>query len=133
MSNFHANDLRDATTPLDPALTGMLDFKTILNASLRTRYKYAEYIIWRPYIFRVLHSPQDPTWNDIEYCRKAFKVRLRCSLVLSPYLTPSVGLCSLATHVCHLPISATTHTSYLRVYSHVRTSLSKMKSRLFGY
>ncbi|PQE30552.1 hypothetical protein CJF32_00010066 [Rutstroemia sp. NJR-2017a WRK4] len=63
----------EATSPLNPALTGMLDFKTTLNATLRTRYKYAEYIIWRPIIFRVLHSPQDPAWHDVECCRKAFK------------------------------------------------------------
>ncbi|PQE23436.1 hypothetical protein CJF30_00010495 [Rutstroemia sp. NJR-2017a BBW] len=73
MSNSHQNDHREASTPLDPALTGMLDFKATLNATLRTRYKYAEYIIWRPVIFRVLHCPQDPAWHDVECCRKAFK------------------------------------------------------------
>lgn len=73
MSNSHPNDPRNTVTPLDPALVGMLDFKITLNASLRTRFKYAEYIIWRPFIFKVMHSPQSPSSNDIERCRKAFE------------------------------------------------------------
>ncbi|XMA13627.1 hypothetical protein WAI453_006418 [Rhynchosporium graminicola] len=73
MSSSDPNNHREASTPLDPALAGMIDFRTILDASLRSRYKYAEYIIWRPYIFRVLHSPQDPAWHDVECCGKAFE------------------------------------------------------------
>jgi len=73
MSNSGSDDYREATTSLDPGITGMLDFKTTLNASLRTRYKYAKYIIWRPYIFRVLHSPHDSAGYDVECCRSALK------------------------------------------------------------
>jgi hypothetical protein len=52
------------------------DFRIVLDAALRTRYKYAEYLIWRPYIFRALHFPTDVTKYDYDCCRKAFKVSL---------------------------------------------------------
>jgi len=58
----------------DGQATGIVDFKNVLSASLRTRYKYAEYLIWRPYIFRALHSPGDLSDHDYECCSKALKV-----------------------------------------------------------
>ena len=33
--------------------------ETVLEASLRTRYKYAQYLIFRPYLYKVLHSGQN--------------------------------------------------------------------------
>lgn len=89
MSNSDSDCYREATTLPDLAPSEMLDFKTILNASLRTRYKYAEYIIWRPYIFRVLHSPYDSAKYDVDCCRSAFKVDLRYSIGISISLTPT--------------------------------------------
>jgi len=60
----------------DPRTRNVVDFKITLNAALRTRYKYAEYLIWRPYIFRALHYPHALLEYDYECCSKAFKVSL---------------------------------------------------------
>jgi hypothetical protein len=51
--------------------------KVIVDASLRTRYKYAQYLIWRVYIFRALHyrNGGELAPGDLEGCREAFKVR----------------------------------------------------------
>lgn len=80
MSNSDREVYREATASLDPVLNGILDFRPVLNAALRTRYKYTEYIIWRPYIYTVLHSPLDSAKHDLECCRKAFKVGPQYSL-----------------------------------------------------
>lgn len=55
----------------------MINYRTILNATLRTRYKYAEYLIWRPYIYGALELPAEITGHDVEYCYKAYKVSFR--------------------------------------------------------
>jgi len=52
------------------------DAKIILTASLRTRYKYAQYLIWRPYIYKVLHFPDTGAEEDLQGCREAFKVSI---------------------------------------------------------
>jgi hypothetical protein len=52
----------------------MIDFRPVLDASLRTRYKHAQYLIWRPYIYRALHTTQDLTSYEYECCKNAFKV-----------------------------------------------------------
>lgn len=48
--------------------------RMIMNASLRTRYKYAQYLLWRPYVYKVLHFPNSSTDEDIQGCIEAFKV-----------------------------------------------------------
>jgi hypothetical protein len=55
----------------------ILNYRTILNATLWTRYKYAEYLIWRPYIYHALASPAEMSKNDYEYCYNAYKVSSR--------------------------------------------------------
>jgi len=74
-----SNPQRVGNSPIDTflgsALAESLRSRIALNANLRTRYKYTEYIIWRPYIFKVLHSPREPTSFEIQACRKAFEVR----------------------------------------------------------
>ena len=58
----------------EPAEFNLLDSKTVLNASLRTRYTYAQYLMWRPYIYKALHFPNAITEEDLQGCREAFKV-----------------------------------------------------------
>lgn len=84
--NWNDDDLRrdtePATTPTawqhavpdEPAEFNLLDSRTVLNASLQTRYKYAQYLMWRPYIYKVLHFPNLITEEDIQGCKEAFKV-----------------------------------------------------------
>jgi hypothetical protein len=55
----------------------ILNYRTVLNATLWTRYKYAEYLIWRPYIYRALASPAEMTRHDYECCYNAYKVSSR--------------------------------------------------------
>ena len=56
-------------------LPGIVDMKLVSIATLQTRYKYAKYLIWRPYIYRFLHFPNDLTVYDIDSCQKALNVR----------------------------------------------------------
>lgn len=65
---------RKVVQSIDPAIYGAIDFKYILNAALRTRYKYAEYVIWRPCIYDVLHTPFAVNEQDYENCYRALKV-----------------------------------------------------------
>lgn len=51
------------------------DMKLVLMAALQTRYKYAQYMIWRPYIYRYLHFPNSLKDHDLEGCRKGLNVR----------------------------------------------------------
>lgn len=66
--------MAEALTPMDPTATGRLDIHAVLRATLRTRYKYAQYIIWRPYIHQLLHVQMDPSLHSIEASLKALKV-----------------------------------------------------------
>lgn len=49
----------------------MISVDLILTASLQTRYRYAEYLIWRPYIYKALHSEDSVTGYDLTGCEKA--------------------------------------------------------------
>lgn len=78
----HGAEQATAPTPWQhegPAAFSLVDSKTVLNASLRTRYKYAQYLMWRPYICKVLHFPNAITEEDIQGCREAFKVMYLCA------------------------------------------------------
>lgn len=54
-----------------PRMSRMPDPKLVLIAALRTRYKYAEYLIWRPYIYRALHLPGPMDDLGRDHFRKA--------------------------------------------------------------
>ena len=57
----------------------MVHTDIVLAAGLRTRYKLAKYLIWRPYIFKALHSPGLLTDNDLAGCEQALQVSLSWS------------------------------------------------------
>jgi hypothetical protein len=52
----------------------IINYKTILEISLRTCYKYAEFLIWRLFIYRVLKHPIKTTTHDIEYYDMVYMV-----------------------------------------------------------
>jgi hypothetical protein len=58
----------------EPSGPTLLDTKVVLHASLRTRYKYAQYLIWRPYIYKMLHFSNLSTDEDLHGCGEAIKV-----------------------------------------------------------
>jgi hypothetical protein len=62
----------------------MLDPNLILTASLQTRYKFALYLIYRPYIYKALHTPELVTKDDLEGCAKALYVS-SCEIQLFIY------------------------------------------------
>lgn len=45
----------------------------IAIAQLRTRFYYARFIVFRPLIYKALHSPELVTDGDIEYCTLAIR------------------------------------------------------------
>jgi hypothetical protein len=67
------NDEAPEPNPFTDAPEGF-DCKTVLIASLRTRYKYAQYLLWRPRLYKVLHFPNFITDEDLQGCMEAFKV-----------------------------------------------------------
>ncbi len=83
--------------------TDIVDFRTILNASLQTRYKYAEYLIWRPYIYSTLQNPGSLTTHGYECCKKAFKVglpKIGGLVIYEPLFLTSSGLYDVAAGLC---------------------------------
>lgn len=120
-NNFHnGSDNGRAATPSDSCLTATVDIKAILNASLRTRYQYASYIIWRPWICKVLHSVEEPTRLEIDSCKNALEVSSRR---LSPPLAHSYSTRRLVRfgHSHQLP-SNLTDDSY-HIYMSIPTGL----------
>lgn len=82
----------------------MLDPQLILTASLQTRYKFAEYLIYRPYIYKALHTPELVTHDDLIGCDKALHVRLLPSLnQVMLALTRKAGMHVLAVATAALP------------------------------
>lgn len=49
---------------------------TVLWASLQTRYKFAQYMIWRPCLYKALHFPDSITLYDLNGCEQAVDVSL---------------------------------------------------------
>jgi hypothetical protein len=51
-------------------------------ALLRTRYYYAKYMVYRPFIYKALHFPEQMTQDDAEGVAECLRVRL---IFLLPY------------------------------------------------
>ena len=57
----------------------------ILTAQLRTRYYYARYLLYRPYVYKALHHPKQMSAEDDDYCAVAlFSMCLWPSLMAPP-------------------------------------------------
>ena len=98
------------------------DYRLIMNAALRTRYKYAGYLIWRPYIYRVLEVPMEMTRDEIEHCRKAYKVRIPVDVKRNheaQLLLTAPGLFNVATSINEFSKPTPPRTTPLRVYAYV--------------
>lgn len=52
----------------------VLDPVSVLNSTLQTRYKFATYLIYRPYIYKALHEPDTVTTEDLQGCKTALLV-----------------------------------------------------------
>jgi len=63
----------------------MLGAELILTASLQTRYKLAQYLIWRPYIYKALHFEGSITSYDLRNCEKAILACTEWPLTLALY------------------------------------------------
>ncbi|CZR50703.1 related to acetate regulatory DNA binding protein FacB [Phialocephala subalpina] len=53
-------------------------------ALLRTRYYYAKYTLYRPFVYKALHFPEQMTHEDAEGVAKCLKSCLKWPLLLSP-------------------------------------------------
>lgn len=56
----------------------------IVAAQLRTRFFYAQFMIYRPFIYKALHLPDSMTVEDRRYCVLAIKSVCEWPFILSP-------------------------------------------------
>ncbi|KAI0882752.1 uncharacterized protein GGS22DRAFT_40096 [Annulohypoxylon maeteangense] len=56
----------------------------IQTANLRTRYYYVKYLIYRPFIFKALHHPEQVTHDDAEGVAECLKAMLKWPITMSP-------------------------------------------------
>jgi hypothetical protein len=56
----------------------------IAIAQLRTRFYYARFIIYRPFVYKALHSPQHMTKDDAECCALAVQSACLWPLTMAP-------------------------------------------------
>ncbi|KAF4550695.1 Fungal Zn(2)-Cys(6) binuclear cluster domain-containing protein 6 [Elsinoe fawcettii] len=56
----------------------------IVTGHLRTRFYYARYMIYRPFIFKALHFPEAMTQDDASYCALAMQSACMWPLAMSP-------------------------------------------------
>ncbi|OTB05460.1 hypothetical protein M426DRAFT_135847 [Hypoxylon sp. CI-4A] len=56
----------------------------IQAANLRTRYCYVKYIIYRPFIFKALHHPEQITRDDAEGVAECLKAMVKWPITMSP-------------------------------------------------
>ncbi|KAI1373661.1 hypothetical protein F4677DRAFT_428776 [Hypoxylon crocopeplum] len=56
----------------------------IQAASLRTRYYYVKYLIYRPFIFKALHHPEAMTRDDAEGVAECLRAMLKWPITMSP-------------------------------------------------
>jgi hypothetical protein len=82
----------------------------ILGATLQTRYKYAQYHIWRSYLYKVLHYPELTTKHDLEGCQKALKVN--CLLTPCHLAFSDIALTGMHILASNPPCSSNAKTSH---------------------
>ena len=56
----------------------------IAIAQLRTRFYYARFIMYRPFVYKALHSPQHMTKDDAECCSLAIQSACLWPLTMAP-------------------------------------------------
>jgi hypothetical protein len=56
----------------------------ILNSELRTRFYYAQFILYRPFIFKAIHFTQQMNSHDAELCALALQAACRWPTTLRP-------------------------------------------------
>lgn len=56
----------------------------IVTAQLRTRFYYAQFMIYRPFVYKALHFPDSMTAEDCRYCVRAIKSVCEWPFLLSP-------------------------------------------------
>ncbi|KAI2465576.1 hypothetical protein F4781DRAFT_20426 [Annulohypoxylon bovei var. microspora] len=56
----------------------------IQTANLRTRYYYVKYLIYRPFIFKALHHPEQVTHEDADGIAECLKAMLKWPITMSP-------------------------------------------------
>lgn len=69
------------TTDLDKEPTQYPYVYDIHVALLRTRYYYAKYMVYRPFVYKALHFPEQMTQDDAEGVAECLRVRI---ISLSP-------------------------------------------------
>jgi hypothetical protein len=56
----------------------------IMVAQLRTRYYYARFMIYRPFIWRALHMPENMSDDDEEFCAMAVRSACLWPVIMAP-------------------------------------------------
>ncbi|TKX19267.1 fungal Zn(2)-Cys(6) binuclear cluster domain-containing protein 23 [Elsinoe australis] len=56
----------------------------VVTGHLRTRFYYARYMIYRPFVFKALHFPESMTPEDASYCALAVQSACLWPLAMSP-------------------------------------------------
>lgn len=56
----------------------------IVTAQLRTRFYYARYITYRPFVYKALHFPELMTSDDVKYCAMGIKSACLWPIVMAP-------------------------------------------------
>ena len=56
----------------------------VLTAELRTRFYYARFILYRPFVFKALHFAQLMTAHDAECCASAIRAACLWPITLAP-------------------------------------------------
>ncbi|KAI5865048.1 hypothetical protein GGS23DRAFT_603720 [Durotheca rogersii] len=80
--DLHANFMFTADLDSPPvSYPYALDIQT---ASLRTRYYYVKYLIYRPFIFKALHRPEQMTRDDADGVVECLKACLKWPITMSP-------------------------------------------------
>ncbi len=75
------------TTDLDSVPVAYPHALDIHVALLRTRYHYSKYLIYRPFIYKALHYPDQMTQEDAECAAECLKSCLKWPITMSPTCT----------------------------------------------
>ncbi|KAI1079428.1 hypothetical protein F5B20DRAFT_163700 [Whalleya microplaca] len=80
--DFHTNFMFTADLDIPPvSYPYAVDIQT---ASLRTRYYYVKYLLYRPFIYKALHHPEQMTRDDADGVVECLKAILKWPIAMSP-------------------------------------------------
>ena len=74
-SNYSGQDMYPTVFPYN---------SDIINSQLRCRYYYCRFMLYLPFLYKVVHFPEQATEDDLKFCKLCLQACLQWPVCMSP-------------------------------------------------